>query len=167
MDLLNFVVLAFEIIYYSLFMKSIKREGKFWKYVVIFILITLLTLLFGSKTLLVYWMYIFIPIILMKYIFKIDVKLFDIFMILLVLIVKIIIEGTIVLLFKNLLGFTTITFIFEILKILVILLLGKIFNKIYLKGIEIWNNNNFYIRYFTSILLIIYTIITVLSIAFF
>ena len=167
MDLLNFVVLAFEIIYYSLFMKSIKREGKFWEYVVIFILITLLTLLFGNKTLLVYWMYIFIPIILMKYIFKIDVKLFDIFMILLVLIVKIIIEGTIVLLFKNLLGFTTITFIFEILKILVILLLGKIFNKIYLKGIEIWNNNNFYIRYFTSILLIIYTIITVLSIAFF
>ena len=63
MDLLNFVALAFEIIYYSLFMKSIKREGKFWKYVVIFILITLLTLLFGNKTLLVYWMYIFIPII--------------------------------------------------------------------------------------------------------
>lgn len=167
MDLLNFVVLAFEIIYYSLFMKSIKREGKFWKYVVIFTLITLLTLLFGNKTILVYWMYVFIPIILMKYIFKIDSKLFDIFMILLVLIVKIIIEGTIVLLFKDLLNFTIITFIFEFLKILAILLLGKIFNKVYLKGIEIWNNNNFYIRYFTSILLIIYTIITVLSIAFF
>lgn len=167
MDLLNFIVLAFEIIYYSLFMKSIKREGKFWKYVVIFTLITLLTLLFGNKTLLVYWMYVFIPIILMKYIFKIDSKLFDIFMILLVLIVKIIIEGTIVLLFKDLLNFTIITFIFEFLKILAILLLGKIFNKVYLKGIEIWNNNNFYIRYFTSILLIIYTIITVLSITFF
>lgn len=43
--LLNAIVLIFEVLYYSMFMYFSKKEGKFWKYIVSF---TIITLIIGS-----------------------------------------------------------------------------------------------------------------------
>ena len=47
--LLNVVVLIFEILYYALFMKFARKEGKFWRYLLLFSLMTF-CLLFMKTT---------------------------------------------------------------------------------------------------------------------
>lgn len=167
MDLLNFIVLAFEIIYYSLFMKSIKREGKFWKYVVIFVISTIFTLIFSKYSILSYVFIIFSTLIVGKYILKINMKLYDFYLILAMMFFKILIEAITYTLFVNILGQYITIFLFEFLKILFVFIFNKALNKVYEKGMEVWKNNNFYIRYFTAIILILYLIFTVLAITFF
>lgn len=167
MDLLNFIVLAFEIIYYSLFMKSIKREGKFWKYVVIFVISTIFTLIFSKYSILSYVFIIFSTLIVGKYILKINMKLYDFYLILAMMFFKILIEAITYTLFVNILGQYITIFLFEFLKILFVFIFNKALNKVYEKGMEVWENNNFYIRYFTAIILILYLIFTVLAITFF
>ena len=55
------------------------------------------------------------------------------------------------------------TFIFEIIKILTILLSKNYLNLYYNKLKTTWDKNNFYIRYFFSIFAIIYVIISAIS----
>ena len=39
--ILNAIVLIFEVLYYALFMKFARKDGKFWKYILLFSLMTI------------------------------------------------------------------------------------------------------------------------------
>lgn len=167
--IMNIVVLIFEVLYYSLFMKFAKNDGKFYKYFITFALMTVILMILNTKELFAYNVACLIILFSFKYIIKITTTLFDLFYIIIMLLFKISIEFIIVILFFNLLNFNIMitTIIFELLKVILVIILSskiKIFyNKLSIK----WNNNNFNIRYVGSILIIIYTIISIVSLIFY
>ena len=162
---LHIIVLLFEVLYYSMFMKFARKEGKFWKYLLLFSLITIVGLLIGTNYLYSYiWLVLFI-LFGLKYVVKIKTSLFDILPIIIMLAVKIVIELLSMFIFYKFLCLNQVitTFIFEIIKILTILLSKNCLNLYYNKLKTTWNKNNFYIRYFFSIFAIIYVIISAIS----
>ena len=44
---LNILVLIFEVLYYSMFMYYAKGEGKFWKYILLFSIVSIFTGIFN------------------------------------------------------------------------------------------------------------------------
>ena len=53
------------------------------------------------------------------------------------------------------------TIIFDVVKVLAVILLSEQLNIAYLRCKLLWNKNNFYIRYITSILIYLYVIATI------
>ena len=161
MILLNILVLVFEILYYSMFMYYAKGEGKFKRYLLLFSLITIIGLFIGTNYLYSYLM-LFIMIVLgMKYIIKIKSKTYDKFFIYIMFLFKVIIEMILsypIYFIVNNIYIATI--IVGIIKNLLIY-----FNKLKIKNIykklnNVWNKNNFYIRYIFGILGIFYIMLS-------
>ena len=72
MGLLNIIVILLEIIYYSLFMKYSRKEGKFYKYILLFLLFSFITI-FVDKRFLINYVLIFLFILYgLKYIVKLN-----------------------------------------------------------------------------------------------
>lgn len=163
--LLNVVVLVFEILYYTLFMKFARKEGKFWRYLLLFILATILIMFLGSNTLLSYLIFVLFVLYGFKYITKTKTSLYEMCLTTIMLLSKLIIEIVIMIVFYSILKFNhfTTTLIFSFSKIILIFLFK---NEIYLlnnKLKKLWDNNNFYIRYLFSIAFYIYVIVSVIS----
>lgn len=96
MIFINIIVLIFEILYYSMFMKFARKEGKFWKYLLLFTLVTISGLFIPTNTLLSY-LYLILAILFgLKYIVKINTTLYDMFFILIMIFFKLIIEYVLV-----------------------------------------------------------------------
>ena len=161
--LLNVVVLVFEVLYYALFMKFARKEGKFWRYLLLFSLMTFC--LFFMKTTKIYTILVISLFILygLKYIVKLKVSLYDMLVTSVMLLLKLFLEMTFSLLFyafiKNIIIDSTIT---GIIKIFIILLMKNSINKVYQKFERLWKNNNFYIRYIFTIIVFSYIICTCL-----
>lgn len=163
--LMNIIVLIFEILYYSLFMKFAKKDGKVWKYIILFGLITIVLMFIGTTNLYAYLVFVLLSLYGLKYIVKTKISLYDMLPIIIMLFIKIIIELLSMIIFYNFLGanqFVT-TLLFESLKILFIIINRKNIFNYNIKLNKIWNQNNFYIRYFFSIFTIIYVIMTIIS----
>lgn len=164
----NLVVLVFEILYYSMFMKYARKEGKFSKYLLLFSISTLLILIFGNKGLESYIIFILFSYISLKYLVKTKVSLYDMFLIIIMLIFKLVIEtiGFIVtyIILSNLILYL---FSISILKIILTYILRNKISNLYKKFKIKWNNNNFYIRYIFISFTYIYVIITIVLKLFF
>lgn len=169
MNLFNIIVLIFEVLYYSFFVKLCKNEGKFSRYLILFSLITILLMFIGSNQIYSYLIIILLMLYGLKYIVKIKINLYDMFLLFIMMFFKIIIEYIIVLIFYNILKLpiSINIIIFSMIKMLILLLLKNklcLFN-LYLT--ERWKNNNFYIRYLFTIFLFIYVIISCVTIIFY
>lgn len=160
----HILVLIFEILYYSLFMKFARKEGKFWKYLLLFSLATILIIFIQNQNFLTYLIFILFVLFGLKYIVKLKVSLYDMLLIVIMLLFKLFIEFIFYIILFQLLKvnhFVT-TIIFDFTKILFLLLINK---KLYIynqKFKKLWDNNNFYIRYIFSCLTYIYVIFTLL-----
>lgn len=158
----NIIVLIFEILYYSLFMKIARDDGKINKFILMFLFITIIGLFIPTNTLISYFVLIMMIMYGMKYIVKIKISLFDMLIILIMLFLKMFVELPFILLFYKMLGINQfiVTMLFDVTKIGIILLLENKMKKYFLKMKKLWDNNNFYIRYIFSCSAFIYTIIT-------
>lgn len=161
--LMNIIVLIFEVLYYSMFMYYAKKEGKFWRYILLFSLITILILILGSNNLISYIFFVLIALMGLKYFIKIKASLYDMLIIILMVVAKLLVEFIICMItfviFKN----TIISiFIANVIKICLLLLCNHKLNIIYNKLHIIWDKNNFYIRYVFICLTYIYVIVSIL-----
>lgn len=166
-NLLNIIVLIFEVLYYSLFMKFARKEGKFWRYILLFIICTLFILIFNSNNLLTYLGFVLITLFGLKYICKMETSLYDMLVIIIMLFTKIIIETPLFMVFSFIPNRYMISIVTSIIKILIIYLLRNKLEKYYNKLKIMWDNNNFYIRYIFSIFMFIYCIITIMLLIYF
>lgn len=166
--MMNIIVLIFEILYYSLFMKFARKDGKIWKYFITFLLTTIIAAIFDSSKIYSYLLFIISSIMILKYLVKIKSNLYDMLVIVVMLFTKIIIEFINVMIFYNIfqLPIIVVTAIFTIFKLLFILKAKNKLNKIYNIFLNKWNNNDFYVRYIFSVLMIIYVIISTFVIIF-
>lgn len=159
--LMNIIVLIFEVLYYSMFMKFAKNDGKFWKYLLLFSLITIFNIFIDSWSLYSHIILIILIALGIKYIVGIKIKLYDIFFIYIMFLYKIILE----LIFSYPLYFIfhniyISSLIVCVIKTLPIIFKRKFLTKMYNKLNIIWNNNNFYIRYLFAIFNIVYIILS-------
>ena len=76
--LANIIVLIFEILYYSMFMYYSKQEGKFWKYVILFTLITIFFGFVGTNNLLSFNFLVLFIILGERYFLKVNNSFYDI-----------------------------------------------------------------------------------------
>lgn len=161
--LLNVVVLVFEVLYYAMFMKFARKEGKFWRYLLLFTIASIL-IFFSKNTLFSYLIFILFSYVSLKFIVKTKVSLYDMLIIVIMLFLNVVIQLPIFIICFNILkvGHFMTTMIFEVAKILMLLLLNKKMNKHYIKGKKLWDNNNFYIRYIFSCSMFVYVIVTVI-----
>lgn len=162
MIVLNLIVLLFEVLYYSCFMYFAKRDGKFWKYLVLFGIITLSGLFIKTNTFISY-LYLVLAILYgMKYIVKVKTTLYDMLVVLIMLFISFLIQYPFYLIGVNFEVRYEITFIYEPLKLLLVIIARDYIRKMYIKLKKKWDNNNFYIRYIFSCLSYIYVIITII-----
>lgn len=165
MDLvINAAIIILEAIYYGLFMNFSKDDKKAIRYILLFIFIGVVGIFLNLNNIINYVILIFLILCGMKYFVKVKTYVYDIFTILLMMFFKIIIEGSLYNILIGKLNLIVTTLIFEAIKILFVFIISKYLNRVYVKGLKIWKNNNFYIRYITSILLIIYSIVSILII---
>lgn len=165
--ILNIIVLIFEVLYYSLFMKFARNEGKFHRYLILFSLITTLFYFVGTDKLYSYLFLILTILYGIKYIVKIKISLYDVLFIFIMLILKLFIETPFYLILNGGLSIYEIGIIMGIFKVIVLLILKNKINKLYIKLKDLWYKNNFYIRYIFSILMFIYCILSCLFIIFY
>ena len=164
---LNIIVLIFEILYYSLFMKFAKKEGKLIRYFIAFSLMTIVGVFIGTNNLPSYFVLIMLIIIGMKYIVKVKMSLYDVFIIVCMLFIKILIETPLYILLFNFIIIYIIGIIVNILKLAILFIIRNFLNKIY-KTLKIkWDNNNFYIRYTFSICCFVYCIISAILLIYY
>lgn len=163
--LLNVAVLVFEVLYYALFMKFARKEGKFWRYLLLFILATILIMFLGTNTLISYLIFVLFVLYGLKYIIRTKVSLYEMCLITIMLLSKLIIEIIIMVVFYNLFKFNhfATTLIFSSMKVLLVFLFKKELNLLNNRLKKLWNNNNFYIRYLFSIVFYIYVIVSIIS----
>lgn len=157
---LNIIVLIFEILYYSLFMKFVRKDGNFIKYLLAFTMITIIGIIIGTNGLVSYFALILMILLAMKYIVRIKTTLYDMFIIVFMLFLKIIIETPLYIVLFTFINNYIIGVIVGILKITILILIRNIIANFYKKVKIRWDKNNFYIRYLFSICCFMYCIIT-------
>lgn len=159
---LNVVILILETLYYSVFMKISRREGKFSRYLLLFTLFSIISL-FLDKSFMLNYVLIFLVILYgLKYIVRISISLYDLLFIIIMFLIKIIIEIPFYYLFTLLLNGVVSTLLFQSIKVLLVYTFRNKLPIIYKQLNEKWENNNFYIRYIFTILLFTYVIVSCL-----
>lgn len=159
---LNVVILILETLYYSVFMKISRREGKFSRYLLLFTLFSIISL-FLNKNFMLNYVLIFLVILYgLKYIVRISISLYDLLFIIIMFLIKIVIEIPFYYLFVLLLNGVTSTLLFQSIKVLLVYIFRNKLPIIYKQLNEKWKNNNFYIRYIFTILLFTYVIVSCL-----
>ena len=160
---LHIIVLIFEVLYYSMFMKFARKEGKFWRYLLLFSLITIFFTFAGTTQLISYLILVLMILYGMKYIVKTKTRLYDMLWIVIMLFLKIIVEFIISMgIYYTINDFLIMTLLIAVIKPIVLIILKNRLNIFYTRLNNIWYKNNFYIRYIFSCLSIIYVIITVI-----
>lgn len=161
--ILNVIVLIMEVLYYSLFMKFAKSEGKFWKYLLLFSLISIFFFFVGTNQIYSYLLLIIMILYGIKFIVKIKISLYDAMFLFIMLLFKHIIEIPFsLLLYIFIKNIYIVTILVGFIKVIITLNLKEKINKIYSKISKLWNNNNFYIRYIFTTFMLLYTIVSCL-----
>ena len=164
---LHIIVLLFEVLYYSMFMKFARKEGKFWRYLLLFSLITIFFYFFNTNNLYSYLMLILMILYGIKYIANVKISLYDMFVIFIMLILKLIIETPIYFVLYKYVNIYINGIITGLIKFLILFLLKDKLNIVYINLKKKWDNNNFYIRYIFSIFMFLYCIFSCLFIIFY
>lgn len=165
--ILNLIILIFEIFYYSLFMYFSKREGKLWRYILLFTLITEIGMIIGTNYIGSYLLLILMILMGMKLLVTKNTKLYDMLIIVLMMFVKIMIEMCYYIVLHNELDIYTIGICYSLVKVLLPIIFKEKLKNIYDKLNSLWKNNNFHVRYIFSILMFIYCIATCVFIIFY
>lgn len=163
---INVLILLFEVLYYSLYMKFTK-SGNLLRYILLFIINTLIIMFLNSSKLYVYLVFILTSFIGLKYIIRTKTSLYDMFVIVLMLFIKLFIEIVVIsilsLFIKNA---YILSIIASIIKIALIVI-GRNKLKCYYQSLKVrWDNNNFGIRYLFTIAMFLYTIISCMFLVF-
>lgn len=164
---LNILVLIFEVLYYSMFMYFAKGEGKFWKYLLLFSILTIIIGIIGTNNILSYLIFVILSIFGIKYIVKVKTSVFEMLYIFIILLIKILIETPFYFLFIKIFNVYCIGILTGIIKTLVILLFKRKILLLYNYLNKLWVNNNFYVRYIFSILMLIYCILSCIFIIYY
>lgn len=164
---LNSIILIFEVLYYSLFMYFSKREGKLWKYIISFTIITLIIGFLGTNNTATYLVFIMLNLISFKYFVKCNPKLFDVLIMVIMMLFKVLLELCWYLPLHNTFSIYKIGLMYSVVKVNLVLVLKDSLKDIYKKLHKLWNNNNFYIRYIFGISMFIYCIVTCVFIIFY
>lgn len=158
--LLNVVVLALEVLYYALFMKFARKEGKFWRYLLSFGLVNIILLFIGTNQIYSYLLTMLMMLYGIKYIVKIKTSIYDLLFLFIMMLIKTGIEGISCFLFFNLVSPFLFIMIIDFLKIFFIITLRNKIETLY-KYLKLkWSNNNFYIRYIFNILMFAYILMS-------
>lgn len=163
MVLMNLIILIFEVLYYSLFMYYARKEGKFWRYLLLFILITVIGVFIGTSNLPSYLILILLIIYGLKYIVRLKISLYDMLVIVFMLLLKVLLElifaGIFSIFTSNyyILAFTT-----SLIKVSTILIIKDIMYAYYFQFKIIWDNNNFYIRYIFTMLIYLFVMLSMI-----
>ena len=159
---LNIIVLILEILFYSLFMKFARIEGKFVRYILAFTMVTLLTGICNIQTIFAYIIIVFSMLLSLKYVVKLKTSMYDLLFIFIMILVKLIIELSFYILFSKFTSLTVFYVIMQLGKIANIFVLREVINLSY-KSLKIkWDNNNFYIRYIFTTFMFLYFIFAAL-----
>lgn len=160
---LRIVVILFEILYYSLFMKFARKEGKFWRYLVLFILFSIISFFMNDSMIISYAIILLLILYGLKYVVKLKITFYDLFFIFIMMLIKVFIE--------IILALTLTIFIKDIIlckvfmgiaKLLLLFIIKDKLNYLYENLHKKWNNNKFFIRYIFDILMFVYIIIACL-----
>lgn len=165
--ILNIIVLIFEVLYYSLFMKFARPEGKLWRYILLFTIVTIITGICDVNYLLSYIVIISTMLYGIKYIVRLSISLYDLLFIIIMIFFKLVIEILGISILYNLLDMSLVYIGFQFLKILFVLIVKNRLNTMYNFLKKLWNNNNFYIRYLFSIFLFLYFIFSMIYLIIF
>lgn len=158
--LLNVVVLALEVLYYALFMKFARKEGKFWRYLLSFSLVNIVLMFIGTNQIYSYLLTMLMMLYGIKYIVKIKTSIYDLLFLFIMMLIKTEIEGISCFLFFNLVSPFLFIMIIDFLKIFFIITLRNKIETLY-KYLKLkWSNNNFYIRYIFNILMFAYILMS-------
>ena len=166
--IMNVIVLIFEVLYYSMFMKFTRNDGKFWRYLLLFSLITIVMIFIGTNTLYAYLIFVLLALYGLKYIVKIKTSFYDMFIIVIMMMLKLLIETPIYLICINFIknNHFIVILLMDIIKIGILFLLKNRLNIFYIKLKKLWQNNNFYLRYIFTCIMYIYVIITIILLIF-
>lgn len=160
--ILNIIVLIFEVLYYSMFMYYAKKEGKLWKYILLFSIVTIICGFINTKVFLNYLFLIIFILIGYKILINKKIIFFDVFIIFIMMIFKILFEFFTFYFFSLFFSNNISIIIFEILRLFFVLYvnfnLKKFFDNIKTK----WDKNDFYIRYLFIIISFSYVIFSCL-----
>lgn len=154
---LRITVIIFEILYYSLFMKFARKQGNFWKYLLLFTVISIVLFFISSFNIYAYLVFMVISLFGLKLIGK--TSLYDMFIIFIMILFKLLIE----LLFAFSLNYfipdiNLCKVLLGLIKTMIVITINDRFNILYTKLKACWSKNNFYIRYLFSIFMFIYII---------
>lgn len=154
---LRILVIVFEILYYSLFMKFARKQGNFWKYLLLFTVISIVLFFISSFNIYAYLVFMVLSLFGLKLIGK--TSLYDMFIIFIMILFKLLIELLCAFPLNSLIpDINTCKIILGLIKVNTIILIGNRFNILYNKLKTYWSKNNFYIRYLFSIFMFIYII---------
>ncbi len=160
--ILNIIVLIFEVLYYSMFMYYARKEGKLWKYILLFSIVTIICGFINTKVFLNYLFLIIFILIGYKILINKKIIFFDVFIIFLMMIFKILFEFFAFYFFSLFFCNNISIIIFEILRLFFVLYINfslkKFFDNIKIK----WDKNDFYIRYLFIIISFSYVIFSCL-----
>ena len=163
MVVLNAILLLVDIIFYSIFLYSCRKDGKIIKYIVLGIIITVLALIVGTNSLLSYLLLVMTFLLGLKYIVKVKTSLYDMFIIIVMLFTKVSLELIPFVIFYVVMKNYSLVYILMIILKLLFLVVTK--NNLYLfykRMKKLWLNNVFKIRYIFICCTYIYVIITAL-----
>lgn len=154
---LRILVIVFEILYYSLFMKFARKQGNFWKYLLLFTVISIVLFFISSFNIYAYLVFMVLSLFGLKLIGK--TSLYDMFIIFIMILFKLLIELLYAFPLNSLIpDINTCKIILGLIKVNTIMLIGNRFSILYNKLKTYWSKNNFYIRYLFSIFMFIYII---------
>lgn len=85
---LRILVIVFEVIYYSLFMKQARKEGKLTRYLLLFVLFSLVSFFMNDSSLVSYAIILIMILYGLKYVVKLNISLYDLFFILVMMLFK-------------------------------------------------------------------------------
>lgn len=153
------IILIFEILYYSFFMKYSINKGKFWRYLLLFIIFSAISWFMNDTSPISYMIILLMILYGLKYIVKVKITLYDLFFIFVMMLMKVLIELIIALPTMLILNDIEISkIIMGTMKLSFILIIRKELNPLYLTLQKHWENNRFFIRYIFTILMFLYVI---------
>lgn len=156
---LRILVIVFEILYYSLFMKKARPEGKTIRYLILFVLFSIISFFMNDGSLISYAIILLMILYGLKYIVKLKISLYDLFFIFVMMLFKLLIEITFAFIITCFIDNIQIAkIILGTIKVTTVIVIGNRFEKLYTKLHKSWNNNKFFIRYIFDILMFIYII---------
>ena len=161
--ILNVIILILEVLYYTLFM-TYSREGKRpFRFLILFTLITVFFMFVGKSSVVSYLVLVLMMLYGTKYLVRLKTSLFDMLIIVIMLVTKIIIETPLSIILYSLIGnIYIVSTIVCAIKLLIVVVSKVKLGVMYRRLHELWDDNNFYIRYIFSALVFLYVIATCL-----